>query len=94
MIWDHAGCFAEFVLLLGAVPKPLIHWTSFNKESGEYQGEIDHKGQFTKHFLRLRQLPDGYVTSKLEAVLDVIVAECIKIAEHKNMATMTADEDG
>jgi hypothetical protein len=74
------------------LPAPIVHWSAFNHESQVYQGALEHKGQFLKHFLDLRQIPVGYDASKLEAVLDAIVAECVGIAEHKNIARSEADE--
>jgi hypothetical protein len=76
------------------LPAPLVHWSSFNQESGVYQGEIDHKGQFMKDFLAVRRIPKGYDTSKLEAVLDAIVVECVAIAEQKNIVGSSVLKNG
>ena len=59
---------------------------AFNHESQVYQGALDQQGVFMKNFLELRKIPVGCDVAKLEAVLDAIVAECVSIAELKNMA--------
>jgi hypothetical protein len=70
-----------------SLPDPIVRWSSFCKELGVYHGELLHKTQYMKNFLKLKQPIGSYDTSKIEAVLDALVAECVSIAEHKLMAT-------
>jgi hypothetical protein len=59
---------------------PVVRWTSYNS-SGRYQGELVDKEGYTRHFLDLRYRQTGYDFTKLEAVLDEIIAQCVGIAE-------------
>jgi hypothetical protein len=59
---------------------PSIRWTSYNREISTCQGELTEKDCYKRRFLELRSKPPGYDFSKLEAVLDVVVAECVSIA--------------
>ena len=68
------------------LPDPVVRWTSFNRELGVYHGELEHKTQFMKRFLQLRSAKESYNYERIEAVLDAIVAECVSIAEHKQMS--------
>ena len=65
------------------LPEPIVRWSSFNKEAGVYQGEIEHKKQYIKDFLSLKSPLDEYETTKIEEVLNALMKECVKIAEAK-----------
>jgi len=67
------------------LPKPVIRWTSFNRELGVYQGELEQKTDFLKCFLKLKSIPTDYDTTKIEAVLDALIDECVTIAEERNL---------
>lgn len=77
-------CYLE--LDADGLPDPVVRWTSFNRELGVYHGELEHKTQFMKRFLQLRSAKESYNHERIEAVLDAIVAECVSIAEHKQMS--------
>jgi hypothetical protein len=67
----------------GAYPPAKVEWTSFKKHLGIYQGALAFKESYVKDFLRLspQNLRDGlYDTSKMEAVLDLLIGECTKMA--------------
>lgn len=64
------------------LPEPVVRWGPFNKASETYHGELEHKTQYMKRFLDLRTADPGYDFSKIESVLDAMVAECVAIAEH------------
>lgn len=64
------------------LPEPVVRWGPFNKASETYHGELEHKTQYMKRFLDLRAAEPAYDFSKIEAVLDAMVAECVAIAEH------------
>jgi hypothetical protein len=60
-----------------------IIWTNYKKEIEVYQGALEHKELYVRKFLKQTAgtIANGsYDTSKLEAVLDLIVAECTAIA--------------
>ena len=60
-----------------------IIWTNYKKEIEVYQGALEHKECYVKEFLNQTAgtVTNGsYDASKLEAVLDLIVAECTMIA--------------
>lgn len=60
-----------------------IIWTNYKKELEVYQGALEHKEFYVKEFLKQTAgtIANGsYDASKLEAVLDLIVAECTAIA--------------
>jgi hypothetical protein len=60
-----------------------IVWTNYKKELEVYQGALEHKEFYVKEFLKqtAETIANGsYDASKLEAVLDLIAAECTAIA--------------
>jgi hypothetical protein len=59
---------------------PCIRWTSYNREVSAYQGELMNKDIYKRRFLELRFKETGYDFSKLDALLDAVVAECVSIA--------------
>lgn len=66
-------------------PQPIVRWSNYNTDIGEYQGALEQKGKFMKSFLKLR--PDtfessGYNTEKIGKVLDMLYAECCSIAKN------------
>jgi hypothetical protein len=69
------------------LPEPVVRWGPFNKAEEAYHGELEHKGQYMKEFLQLRGAGSHYDFSKIENVLDAVVAECVAIAEHNVMAS-------
>jgi hypothetical protein len=74
-------CYLD--LNLGDHPPARIVWTNYKKELGAYQGALEHKESYVRNFLK--QTPEtttdgGYDVSKIEAVLDCIIAECTAIA--------------
>lgn len=81
---DINGCAAaiECYLDLGwkTSKPPIVRWTSYHS-SGRYQGELVDKEVYTRHFLHLRYRQSGYDFTKLEVVLDEMIAQCVGIAE-------------
>ena len=79
-IADINGCAAaiECYLDLGwkTSKPPVVRWTSYHS-SGRYQGELVDKEVYTRHFLDLRYRQAGYDFTKLEAVLDEMIARCV-----------------
>lgn len=68
------------------LPPPVIRWTFFNRELQIYQGELQQKAQYMKHFLEMRMLDPAYNSSRIEAALDALVAQCVSIAEARQTA--------
>ena len=81
-------CYLD--LEAAGLPEPVVRWTSFNRELGVYQGELEHKTQFMKKFLSLRSATESYNREKIEAVLDAIFTECVSIAEHKQISSLAS----
>ena len=71
------------------LPEPVVRWTSYKRELDVYQGALEHKTQFMKKFLNLRSSSTDYSSEKIEAVLDTIIAECVDIAEYKQINSLT-----
>ena len=58
-------------------------WTNYKKTLGVYQGALECKESYVKEFLE--QTPEtiaegSYDVSRIEAVLDLLIAECTAIA--------------
>ncbi len=70
------------------LPAPIVRWGPFNKELEVYHGELLHKTQYMRRFLDLREIGNGYDLSKLEKVVDLLMSECVSIAESKLMTAM------
>ncbi|MEL7686715.1 HEPN/Toprim-associated domain-containing protein [Citromicrobium bathyomarinum] len=64
-------------------PPPRVVWTNLKEPAGVYQGSLEFKDSYTKAFLSLRKhtLESGnYDFTRIEAVLDRLTAECIRVA--------------
>jgi hypothetical protein len=85
---DINGCAAaiECYLDLGALP--LVRWTSFNSRTDTYQGELINKAGYTRDFLDQRERVEGYDYSRIEAVLDMIITNCVQMREAVLKETM------
>lgn len=60
---------------------PCVRWSNYSAEAGRYHGELVSKGGYAARFLALKRREEDYDFGGIEAVLDVIVAECVAIAE-------------
>ena len=74
-------CYLD--LRIGDYAPPKVLWTNFKKSLGIYQGALEYKESYVKEFLR--QTPEtiragSYDVSKIEPVLDLLIAECTGIA--------------
>jgi len=58
-----------------------IRWTTYNNAVGAYQGELDTKTRYMRSFIDQRQKKEFYNYSRLEAILDVLVAGAVSISE-------------
>jgi hypothetical protein len=60
---------------------PRVRWTSYDKKSGRYQGELEGKESYANRFLALKRAESTtYDVSRLELLLDSIMAECKEMA--------------
>lgn len=69
-------------------PPPQVTWTNFKRELDTYQGALDFKETYTRAFLK--QAADtvsatGYEMTRIEAVLDALIAECTAIASSRGV---------
>lgn len=69
------------------VPAPIVRWTVYNRETSSYHGVLREKTRYMKDFLRLRGPDPTYRSDKIEAVIDVLIAECVSIAEVKHFSS-------
>jgi hypothetical protein len=73
-------CYLD--LDVGGHPPAKVLWTNYKKSLGIYQGVLEYKESYTKEFLKqtAEALAEGaYDVSKIEAVLDLLIAECTAI---------------
>lgn len=61
--------------------KARVRWTGYNQAIGAYQGSLEGKTRYMRAFLQQRQRDTGYDYSRLEQVLDVLVAGAVSISE-------------
>jgi HEPN/Toprim N-terminal domain 1 len=74
-------CYLD--LNVGGHPPAKVLWTNYKKGLGIYQGALEYKESYIKEFLKQtpETLSDGsYDVRKIEAVLDLLIAECTAIA--------------
>lgn len=57
--------------------RPVVRWTTYQKDSERYQGALDNKNDYVKTFLRGATIPKGYKTEKLSQLLRAIIAGCV-----------------
>lgn len=65
--------------------KPCVRWSAFNLKTGTYQGELENKSEHIKTFLRLSSNTQAYDFTKIDCVLDTLIAECVRLAEAKQL---------
>jgi hypothetical protein len=65
-----------------------VRWNNFNDGAKTYQGELVGKDRFKNAFLGQQTRVDGYDYSKLEAVLNTLVSNCVAISEAANSANL------
>lgn len=74
-------CYLD--LNVGGYPPAKVLWTNYKKSVGTYQGVLDYKESYSREFLKqsAKTLAQGtYDMRKIEAVLDLLIAECKAIA--------------
>ncbi len=74
-------CYLD--LNFGNQTKAEVRWSAYNTTLGVYQGALEHKESYVKEFLKQtpKTIADGsYKATGIEAVLDLLIAECTAIA--------------
>jgi HEPN/Toprim N-terminal domain 1 len=89
-IADINGCAAAIECYLDLGARPLVRWTSFNSKTNTYQGELINKTSYMRSFLDQRERVDGYDYSRIEAVLDIIITNCVRMREAELIKAMDA----
>jgi hypothetical protein len=77
-------CYLD--LGVGGYPPAKVLWTNYKKSLDSYQGALEFKDSYSKEFLNqtAETLAEGkYDVRKIEAVLDLLIAECTAIAVAK-----------
>ena len=87
---DINGRGAAIECYLDVGPSPVVRWNNYNKELGVYQGELVSKGDVMNRFYSLSEPEDGYDLSKITAVLNMIITECIPMREAARLADLEA----
>lgn len=67
----------------GDHPPAKVLWTNYKRSLDTYQGALEHKESYSKDFLKQTSgtlAVGSYDVSKIESVLDLLVAECTAIA--------------
>lgn len=74
--------------------KARVRWTGYNQAASAYQGELEGKTRYMRTFLSQRQCESGYDYSRLENVLDIVIAGAVSISEPEvNLHWQRAIED-
>lgn len=74
-------CYLD--LEVGGYPPAKVRWSNYKKSLDKYQGALEYKDSYSKDFLKQTSasLAEGaYYISKIESVLDLLIAECTAIA--------------
>jgi hypothetical protein len=74
-------CYLD--LDVGGHPPAKVRWTNYKKSLDTYQGALEYKDSYSKEFLKQTSATlaeSAYDISKIESVLDLLVAECTAIA--------------
>lgn len=59
-----------------------VRWSSFNRQTNSYQGELVNKQKYLRDFLNQRATRIGYDYSKIIGVLDAICEQCYRIKDN------------
>ena len=87
---DINGRGAAIECYLDAGTSPVVRWNNFHKDLGVYQGELIGKTDVARRFLGLGNAGDmeGYDTSRIKAVVDMIVGTCAAMREPVRLASI------
>jgi hypothetical protein len=85
-----AGAAIECYLDVGA--EAILRWNNYNKELGIYQGELIEKRAYMMRFFDVKDLESDYDLSKISAVLDMIIEECINLRSVKKISELEKNQ--
>lgn len=88
---DINGKAAAIECYLDAGPNPQVRWTSYDHKRDRYQGVIFGKEALQKAFLDQRSVDPNYDYSGLEAILAMLISECVSITEAEAKAVLDAE---
>jgi hypothetical protein len=83
------GAAIECYLDVGS--SPLVRWNNYNRELGVYHGEIVGKGDLARRFYNVADAKEEYDFSKISAVLNMIINECISMRETALLKALEAE---
>jgi HEPN/Toprim N-terminal domain 1 len=66
----------------------VVRWNNFNEGAKTYQGELVGKDRVKNQFLGHKSRETDYDYSKIEIVLDLIVANCVAISEARQIGIL------
>jgi hypothetical protein len=78
-------------MLSGCWAFPLVRWNSYNRELDVYHGEIVGKGDLATRFYRIADANQEYDFTKMSAVLDMIISECVCMREAALLKALEAE---
>ncbi len=90
---DINGRAAAIECYLDLGSNPIVQWTSYNKDIGQYHGEITGKGQYMRRFYAVKSKEDKYDFSNILAVLDMIISACAAMRETELLEDIQAAID-
>jgi hypothetical protein len=73
------GAAIECYLDVGS--SPMVRWKNYVRELGIYHGEIEGKGDVAGRFYGIADAKEEYDFSKISAVLDMVISECVYMRE-------------
>ncbi|WP_433956247.1 HEPN/Toprim-associated domain-containing protein [Brevundimonas bullata] len=88
---DINGKAAAIECYLDAGPDPQVRWTSYDHRRDRYQGVVVGKEALQRAFLDQRSVDPNYDYTGLEAILAMLIAECVSITEAEAMAVLEAE---
>lgn len=88
---DINGKAAAIECYLDAGLEPRVRWTSYDQKRDCYQGVIIGKESLQKAFLNQTSPDPAYDYSGLEAILAMLIAECVSISEAEAKGILEAE---
>lgn len=88
---DINGKAASIECYLDLGKQPLVRWTTYDERRDCYQGVIVRKRELQQTFLAQKQRDPKYDYSGLDAILTMLIAECVAITETEAKAVLAAE---
>jgi hypothetical protein len=83
------GAAIECYLDVGS--SPVVRWNNYNRDLEVYHGEILGKSDIAKRFYAIVDANEKYDFTKVAAVLDMIIGECIILREGALLEKLEGD---